>query len=378
MHLENSDKLTRHKRPLLALTGIRFIAAFYVVVFHALPWLQQHFALPQPVLTFLGNGYLAVSLFFILSGFILTYTYEGQIEGRLNRTHFWEARFARIYPVYLLSLILAYAFERGLSLPTRVAVLTMVQAWNPRAPALTGAWNYPAWSLSVEIFFYLCFPFLLLWMSRSSDRMLHWLIVVLGAACVLLHTPVRGLGILDRTSFLANNVPLPVLRIPEFLMGMAIGLKVLRTGRAAPRPHHLRLYAAVFACIVLLSSPLGPWVSLVAIPFGIVVHDLTEAASLLARALATRPMVLLGSASYTVYLLQFPVRSWTRAFFAHFFPRYSSLGTTLTPVILVFFSIAVFYVWEEPCRKFIRSFFVPKELAASKLNSASPANNLGS
>lgn len=378
VNLANSDGLSRHRRALPALTGVRFIAAFYVVVFHALPWLQQRFTLPQPLITFLGNGYLAVCLFFILSGFILTYTYEGQIEGRLNRTHFWEARFARIYPVYFLSLVLAYVFERGLSLTTRLAVLTMIQAWNPRAPALTGAWNYPAWSLSVEIFFYLCFPFFLPWMSRISDLLLPWLIAFLGTACVLLHTPVRGLGILDRTSFLANNVPLPVLRMPEFLIGSAIGLKVLRAGRTVPRRTDIRLYLAVLACVVLLSSPLGPWVSLVAVPFAIVVHDFAHSRSLLARALASRPMVLLGSASYAIYLLQFPIRSWTRILFSRFLPRYAGVGTALTPLILVLFSIAVFYLWEEPCRKVIRSFFAPGEPTAAKLNSTSPANNLGS
>ena len=149
------------------------MAAFYVVLFHGLPWLRQKFVVPRALETFLGNGYLAVTLFFILSGFILAYTYDGQIDGKTNRLHFWEARFARIYPVYFLSLMLAFWFERGLSLGTRLAVLGMVQAWDPRAPQLTGAWNYPAWTLSVEAFFYLCFPFLLPWMSRKlSTRVL--------------------------------------------------------------------------------------------------------------------------------------------------------------------------------------------------------------
>jgi peptidoglycan/LPS O-acetylase OafA/YrhL len=118
---------------------VRFFAAFYVVLFHGLPWLRQKYALPGSLQTFLGNGYLAVNLFFILSGFILAYTYDGQIEGKTNRLHFWEARFARIYPVYFLSLVLAFWFERGLSFGARTAVLLMVQAWNPRTPELTGS-----------------------------------------------------------------------------------------------------------------------------------------------------------------------------------------------------------------------------------------------
>jgi len=157
------DALTKHRHALPALTGIRFFAAFYVVLFHSLPWVSKHYDLPKPMQIFFVNGYLAVALFFLLSGFILAYTYDGQIEGSSKRLHFWQARFARIYPVYFLSLILAYFFQRSLPLTSRVAVVTMVQAWNPFRAGLAGAWNYPAWSLSVEAFSILFFR------SAASD-----------------------------------------------------------------------------------------------------------------------------------------------------------------------------------------------------------------
>jgi peptidoglycan/LPS O-acetylase OafA/YrhL len=105
-----------------ALTGVRFFAAFYVVLSHSLPWVATRFRIPWPAKIFLSNGYLAVAMFFLLSGFILAYTYDGQITGSRNRARFWEARFARIYPVYLLSLVLAYWFERGLHVKTQIAV----------------------------------------------------------------------------------------------------------------------------------------------------------------------------------------------------------------------------------------------------------------
>src|ERR1700722_1849439 len=69
-------RVAGHNRsPLPALTGLRFFAAFYVVLGHAVPWLEPRFRVPAFVNTFLANGYLAVSLFFLLSGFILSYTY---------------------------------------------------------------------------------------------------------------------------------------------------------------------------------------------------------------------------------------------------------------------------------------------------------------
>ncbi len=360
--------LTRHRRTLPALTGVRFLAAFYVVLFHGLPWLQQKFLLPKTLQTFLGNGYLAVNLFFILSGFILAYTYEGQIDGKTNRLHFWEARFARIYPVYFLSLILAFWFERGLSLGTRLAVLGMVQAWNPRTPQLTGAWNYPAWTLSVEAFFYLCFPFVLPWMSRRSARTLFWMIVFLPAVCIVAHTPVQGLGDLDRSSILIKAVPLPLLRIPEFLLGMAIGVKLLRneaTGQNSGSAR--RVYLAVLSALVILGLPLGVWVSIVVIPFAILVYELAVGDSLLAKLLSTPLMLLLGSASYAVYLLQFPIRSSLRVIFSRLPEKLAHLGRPLTPLILVLVSILVFKFWEEPCRRALRSWFAVRKLSVVKV-----------
>jgi peptidoglycan/LPS O-acetylase OafA/YrhL len=168
---DGSRKADSQRRPTLpALTGIRFFAAFYVVLFHSRPWLMSHFNLPGSLITFLGNGYLAVALFFLLSGFILSYTYAGNVENGRQHAKFWEPRFARIYPVYFLSLMLALPFQRALPLTTKIAVLAMVQAWNPFRRGWTGAWNYPAWSLSVEAFFYLCFPFIQKRISRAGDR----------------------------------------------------------------------------------------------------------------------------------------------------------------------------------------------------------------
>jgi peptidoglycan/LPS O-acetylase OafA/YrhL len=351
-----------------------------VVLFHGLPWLQQKFTLSQALQTFLANGYLAVNLFFILSGFILAYTYEGQIDGKTNRLHFWEARFARIYPVYFLSLVLAFWFERRLSLGTRIAVLGMVQAWNPRTPQLTGAWNYPAWTLSVEAFFYLCFPFLLPWMSGRSTRTLFLMMACLLTICIVVHTPVLGLGDLDRSSLFMSFVPLPLLRIPEFLLGMVIGLRLLRTEANAVQNagSSLRTYLAVLSAILILSLPLGEWVSLVTVPFAILVHELAIGDSVLAKLLSRPTARLLGNASYAVYLLQFPIRSWTRIIFSRFPEKLAHLGTPLTPLILVLFSILVFKLWEEPCRRALRSWFAGGKLPAANIPASRHTGEEGS
>ena len=340
-----------------------------MVLFHAYPGFARRYPIPRLLETFLSNGYLAVGLFFLLSGFILAYTYDGQIDGRANRVRFWEARFARIYPVYLLSLVMAFAFTGGLALGTRAAVVGMVQAWNPFNSDMAGAWNYPAWTLSAEAFFYLCFPFVLPWLSRRSQRALYGLASALLIVCVMGHTPVKGLGDWkNHAGFFVRYVPLPALRIPEFLLGVVMGLRFLRAGTAEHRPARpLVVYAAVLATIASLSLPIGDWVSLVILPFSVLVYELAAGGTLLTEFLSTRVMVLLGGASYSVYLLRYPVTSWMRVFVDQLPPTFVRWGEFVTPVVLVVFSIAVFRYWEEPARKTLRRWLTRQQTRTVRL-----------
>jgi peptidoglycan/LPS O-acetylase OafA/YrhL len=356
----SGDSPIKQRRSLPALTGVRFFAAFYVVLFHSLPWALKHYSLPQPVQTLFGNGYLAVAFFFLLSGFILAYTYDGQIAGPARRLNFWQARFARIYPVYFLSLALAYYFQRALPLTSKLAVLAMLQAWNPLHPGLAGAWNYPAWSLSLEAFFYLVFPFVLPRMAKLSDRSLAGWLAALLTACVLARTPIQGLGDWNQSSPLAF-LPLPVIRLPEFLAGMVLGVWLLRKHQPSEAgAHPIRVAVALAGALVLLSAPIGPWVSLVVLPFAVLVHELAARPSWLASFLSTRLMLLLGGASYSVYLLQYPVRSWVRLIFSKLPSPISSLGAPLTPLILILFSVVAYLCYEEPSRHALRRWFLRK------------------
>jgi hypothetical protein len=111
--LATSDASLHPPRPhLRALTGVRFLAAFQVVLFHCAPWQK---ASARVVRNLAGTGYVAVSLFFVLSGFILlSYTYCGRAGARpftpRARREFYVGRIARIYPVYVVGLLLTAPF----------------------------------------------------------------------------------------------------------------------------------------------------------------------------------------------------------------------------------------------------------------------------
>src|SRR5882724_5212610 len=91
---------------LKALTTLRFFAALHVVLFHM--WVTGEFAVgPWWYRNFASIGYVGVNCFFVLSGFILVYTYTDPL---LDAPRFWQARLARIYPAYALSLVISAPF----------------------------------------------------------------------------------------------------------------------------------------------------------------------------------------------------------------------------------------------------------------------------
>ena len=242
-------------RPFLpALTGVRFLAAFYVVLFHV-SGLQVHglnliSSTPWWLKGLVGSGYVAVSLFFTLSGFVLAYTYlDSEGLPRISDRQFWRARFARIYPVYLLGLVVAAPFAFSSLFhrepppstfqiaSTIVAPITLLQAWTP---TLAIAWNIPGWSLSVEAFFYALFPFIARGLAGASRRTLlivavvSWAFTLAIPAIYLVWAP-DGLAWPQAASYglWLNGIKFnPLARLGEFMIGVVLGrLFLLRSAK---------------------------------------------------------------------------------------------------------------------------------------------------
>jgi peptidoglycan/LPS O-acetylase OafA/YrhL len=176
-------------KSLPGLTGLRGLAALWVVLYH-------YCSLYLPALDagwlggLMSRGYLAVDLFFLLSGFVLAHVYSDAAErkGFAFFRAFMRARVARIYPLHLLvlALFVAMAFAvRGIhyvkdgyyyplplsgprSLEALVANVLMLQGLK----ASDLSWNYPAWSISVEFAAYLVFPLAIGLLWRLSGRSL--------------------------------------------------------------------------------------------------------------------------------------------------------------------------------------------------------------
>ncbi len=180
------------------LTGVRFVAAAWVMLYHFQAPLATLGLLVPVVHELLRVGRLGVDLFFALSGLILTHTYLTKLGPRLSwdgSWRFWYLRLARIYPVHFVMLnvaglaaVLQMRFtsdqsERSWLNPVDyLKQLLLVQEWGPDPQR---GWNFPAWSLSMEWLAYLLFPLLALRVFRFRERLatrwicVAWVVVLL-------------------------------------------------------------------------------------------------------------------------------------------------------------------------------------------------------
>jgi peptidoglycan/LPS O-acetylase OafA/YrhL len=329
-------------------------------------------------------GYVGVSFFFVLSGFILVYTCQGR---SVNVVKFWRTRFARIYPAYFFSLLLMapwffyaatklrfplFAWATSHLKSASILVVTLLQAWVP-GNAL--AWNSVCWSLSVESFFYLLFPLLLLvFARRSRGRLLFYVALswLAGMAVPMIYLWLRPDGLSSTNSEVINAFWLnalqfnPMARLPEFLMGMACGFIFLRARKNDKLAISL-VFTGIAAFILVVRC--GFW-----IPFP-VLHTalLAPAFAAIVYGVALRPrwtqflenkvLVLLGDASYSLYLLHTLAIGAFFQFSKTGFQDPTVLKTVGAVTVAVLVSIAVYRWIEMPGLRMLR----PKDKRRSEL-----------
>jgi peptidoglycan/LPS O-acetylase OafA/YrhL len=348
------------------LTSLRFFAALDVVFFHLAPQCSNRF-----LRSLASSGPEMVEFFFVLSGFILAYVYisdESAGVMAVNRVDFWKARLARILPAYFLGLLLLAPifFYTGLVsrivllgefLPGLVLVPVLLQAWWPPAALL---WNIPAWSLSVEVFFYVVFPSLigLCAAGRGGRAMAVSFAAVVGAAMVRIAIA----DVLPPSKFLNHFLwYFPPMHLPLFMFGMALGRWFLdsRSSRLLSQPAVL-LWGGIVITVLLLGfrawlpgwAVTAPVMSLV---FGAVI--IGAAASPPDRGLLRAPLlILLGEASYALYILHMPIGFWWKLSVGGLGVAGDWLRFTAFVILAVGLSLACFLWVETPLRRVILRF----------------------
>jgi len=314
----------------------RFVAALIVVVYHL--WRFDHWAVPAPVVHVVGAGPAAVSFFFVLSGFVLAWS-QTTNDGALVREAraFWLRRLRRLVPMFLVAAVVAVPTAVGLIkrtfgedvavlpelLPELALHLSFMQAFVPGGEL---AINPPAWSLSAEMFFSLLFPLIAPAVLRATTSStsstgarpwvwlgLLWALSTLPGLAYLAVDPdmLQALGfVVDHKAHALWLDVLryhPFVRLPEFVAGVVV-CALVRQGFAPPR-RSVWVAVVVMVSVSALGLPAPVTHNGLFLPcFVIVVAGLARTQD--ASTGVARALLLLGDASYALYLLHVPLLMW--------------------------------------------------------------------
>lgn len=348
-----------------ALTFPRFIAAAVVVLFH---FGRE----PLGLTGFLVAGPEMVTFFFVLSGFVMGVS---TFNRSVDKAFYWWSRAARILPMYWIAIAIMVAVDRLQGVPIEYTPLllnlTLLQAWFPQH-ALTV--NPPGWSLSVEAFFYLTFPFLMDHIRKrlASARMFLVSALVLWLLTQVVLTAVFEQGLYGGFPSVSHSLVyyFPVSHYCSFALGVAGSQVVMDRQRllSSNWGSMLALGCASFLVLALINNEPGISAhahlqfaygsSFLAPVFLLLIVAIAVSTPAVSRALSSRVLVLLGESSFSLYILQHPVYRIVDIFVG------KRLDLAPAPYFLVYFmlliavSVVSFVCLERPVNKFMRRLFL--------------------
>ncbi len=353
------------------LTGIRGIAALAVLYHHSGAKLETIL----PSLTGLSlvriHGNIGVDLFFILSGFIMTYVYAQHKRdfGKSDYKSFMIKRFARIYPnhitvlliflgMYLFAKLMNITMEGNYSAKDYIMQVLLLNGYIPDL-----AWNYPNWSVSIEWFGYVAiFPLSIILSRLAVARKFPFI-----SCFVVLSIPL----IID--SYLPEALIMVAKITSQFLAGVFLFMAWEQNREKSPVPKGLSLSdLAVGLCLVIYvvsffhEFPLLVTHKTLILICPLLIYGLACQTGLISRLMAKRPMVYLGTISYALYIshslfekilkVLAPVQKCAELPAMYRIPIV--LGHIILPVI---FAAFLYHLIEEPARKLICKLLLPKK-----------------
>ena len=366
------------------LTGLRFFAAFLIVVGHGTPMMLKLTPNPQLLIN-VTNCFLEVGmeLFFVLSGFVIhyNYAYVGRLPQPRNLGKFYIARFARIYPLYILFLTLQLVLHKDFR--AFLFYMGMTQSWVyiiiKGVPLIGRLGSLITWSISTEWFFYCLYPIVAWLLARTQHRPTAALVLtglaLLGlvlAVFIYLHDQEVNAfaqavwGKPGDFFFIWLLAFSPVGRLPPFLIGIATA-HIFITRYHQPVGETERLLGLVLltlalACVISMcgaQSVGNPYVNSIALfvyslSIAVVIFCCARYRSLFSRILSVPLLIVCGDASYSIYLFHRTILEvtgvrdilpWT--WFNVFYVGVRFAAAVLSTIVL---SAVMYRVYEAPAR----------------------------
>lgn len=288
------------------LTFTRFIAAIFIVIFH---YGQGCFLFNNEYTSFIfKQANIGVSYFFILSGFVMIIAYNN--KENIFFFEYVKNRLARIYPVFLVAIFLVLGLKllKEINITDLILNVLMIQAWIPEK-ALTI--NYPGWSLSVELFFYLSFPFLFncIYKKFSFKNIGFYIILFWLLSQIIFHLITRT-NLIKMPIYCIDDIYYnPLMHLNEFLIGNLTGLYFINKIKTMRKNYLVPILFLLLVLILLFKFPFGlnyhnGLLSVVFVPLILFFSLSTDK---LTKLFSHNVFVFLGEISFGIYIMQAPI-----------------------------------------------------------------------
>lgn len=339
-----------------ALTSLRFI--FALMVFGAHCYIIEDLFDTH----FFKEGFVGVSFFFVLSGFIISYNYQNRLAEHITtKRSFWVARIARIYPLHWFALFLSIVlggyviYDGGWDWCKHfLASLTLTQAYIPHADYFF-SFNSPSWSLCCEQLFYFCFPFLAVCFKKNQKLLMLFILLLVLTVCGMYFTPEENI----KGYWYVN----PIARIPDFIVGMLLfrfytylidKKMTYRTGTL------LEISSIVIFLFFYLYAADVPKVYRYTcyywFPVALLLLSFSLQKGFVSRLLSNRFLIIGGEISYSFYLIHLFVllsyAEWQKGGASHI-DWYISIPILFSVTILL--SLLSYYYFEKPMNKLVKT-----------------------
>lgn len=333
------------------ITFTRFLAAMAIVISH----FNKDLFLYK--INYISDIFLhanvGVSYFFILSGFIMIVAYHR--KDKIEYFDYYRNRFARIYPLYVLGLLL-YVITRysNFSFYKGFLYLFGLQSWIPGEAMIL---NFPGWSISVEFLFYLLFPWLYNYLYSKGNKSI-WIITVIiwiitQVFCNLYSASSYYQGPHTESHELLYYFPL--MHINEFLAGNLAGLYFVKnSGQKNYDVPVVIIFGLLLLSLIFL--PLFYHNGLMAILFIPLIILISRNNGVLTKIFSLKPLQYLGEASYAVYITHIPVLYILRELLKQGNYNFSiDIVFGIYIVVLVITCILFYQFIEKPLRDYLKS-----------------------
>lgn len=305
---------------------------------------------------------VGVSFFFILSGFVMIVAY--QQYQHIGFGHYMQKRFARIYPVYILAVVIYFFYVIAKRMEMDYSGLLMnvlmMQSW---VPGYALSFNTPGWSLVVEMFFYLSFPFLFNHIYRKySIRQLLIPVFAIFVASQLVHHLLQTSSFYQGYGTPSHDLAFyfPLMHFNEFLLGNLAGLFFVSKRLEGNYDWLIMLLMVIYVTVLRFDTGISYHNGMMAFVFVPLILSIAYNKGRITQLFNMKALVFLGEISYSIYILQKPVYRWMKASLQYLGMESRPLIFYLSLAVLIGASALSYLYLETPIRNKINSIKLKK------------------